>query len=288
MNDTNNSTSLTKIRDTIYKDQPSDKRGTNKRYLAIGDSITTGYGLKDGQKGYATLFAESTHADLIANLAIDGQRASELSAALEEDGADYGIYVNAIKSANIITISIGGNDLMSAFYAFVAEIIGDGYTAENVYSVLTNPLNNLPPILNILFKLNSADYSAEMIDSAIFNTAVTACIANVNAVASKIKKINPDVRILIANQYNPYRWITGFPNIVNLFETGVSYYNSLFKQSASADYNIVDIYSVFNASQNTLTNADLSAFSLDFHPNAAGHAVIAAEMAAVYNNERQS
>ncbi|MCD8308842.1 MAG: GDSL-type esterase/lipase family protein [Clostridia bacterium] len=264
----------------------SAKKSDVRNYLALGDSITSGYGLSGGEKGYSELFAESTHTDLIANLAVVGQKASGLCAALEDDGADYGIYVNAIKSANIITISIGGNDLMSAFYSFVAELMGGGYTVESIYSILTDPLNNLPLILNILFRLNSTDYSAEIINSAIFNTAVTACVANVNAIASKIKEINSDVRILIANQYNPYRWITGFPNIVNLFETGVSYYNSLLKQSASADYNIVDIYSVFNASQNTLTNADLSAFSLDFHPNAAGHAVIAEEMAAVYNNRQ--
>lgn len=282
MKDTNNFTSSAEIKAAAYEN-PTAARRADKRYLALGDSITSGYGLSSGEKGYAELFAESTHTDLTANLAVVGQKASGLSAALEEDGADYGIYVNAIKSADVITLTIGGNDLMLAFYSFVAELMGDGYTAEGVYKILSDPPNNLISAFNILIKLNTGNYCGEIKRSPVFNAAVSKCVDDINDIAAKIKAVNPEVKILAATQYNPYRWFSGYQNIVSLFESGVMFYNERFKKNASPDLNIADVYSAFSASHTTLTNADITVFDFDFHPNAAGHAVIAEEMTAVYN-----
>lgn len=85
-------------------------------YVALGDSITAGYGLGEGEKAFPQLLAEANGLDL-TDLAEDGLTGAELSAALQTDKE----LQQAVAGADIITVTIGGNDLMNALYQGLAE-----------------------------------------------------------------------------------------------------------------------------------------------------------------------
>lgn len=162
----------------------------------------------------------------LVNYGTDGLTSASLLASLSNPqvAAD-------IASADVITITIGGNDLMGALYSYIAAV----------------------------------------------------------------RKANPDVALFVATQYNPYKWLPDqctdvyhdqIVKIAGAFNTGVSVLNGVINKGAgSGAYTVVDVYSAFNASGDNLSNAKYSSMTigsmvipsveLDFHPNAAGHEVIA-------------
>ena len=88
--------------------------GENPVYLALGDSITTGYA--PGGKvdvPFADRVAEAQGYEL-TNLAEDGETSASLLTKLTSGAID-------VTNTDLITITIGGNDLMGALYAYLAE-----------------------------------------------------------------------------------------------------------------------------------------------------------------------
>lgn len=266
-------------------------------YLALGDSITTGYGLEESGECFADLFAEEIGAAVTVNAAVDGLTAAMLEDALTDTaGTDYLTYLAAINSADVITITIGGNDLMGAFYTVMTEIAAVNSVtvdAETIQSAFADPAgDNLTTVSSLLNLLNASDWSAYLTDadtSTAFTDAVTECIENINNIAAAIKAVNPDAVIVVANQYNPYQWLGDtYENIALLFETGVNAYNMGLSISKTSDYTVADVCSEFAASEDTLTNAEIDAvtysFNFDFHPNAEGHTVIADVMTSAYES----
>ncbi|MCC8080233.1 MAG: S-layer homology domain-containing protein [Oscillospiraceae bacterium] len=258
-------------------------------YLALGDSITNGYGLTDAaSEGFPALLAEQVQADAAVNEGEDGLTAAELLTRLQN-----GQYDAEVKSADLITLTIGGNDLMAALYAFVAEAYNAEYnaalTADDVLAILAAPLENIVTALLLLNLLTDTDLTDDIIYSEDFQTTAAQCIDDINSVAAYIKGQNSEAIILLANQYNPYLWIPEtYANITSLFTAGVSYFNTELAKGASEDYVIVDAESLFAASEKTLTNADTAAFNFDFHPNAAGHAALASAMLAAYQTTAEA
>ncbi|MCD7776028.1 MAG: S-layer homology domain-containing protein [Firmicutes bacterium] len=261
-------------------------------YLALGDSITTGYGLDDAEReGFVALLANAISADSTYNAGVNGLTSSALLEALTDTaGENYAVYMAAVSTADVITITIGGNDLLAVFYNYVAALYstftGTAVTADDVPSLIASLSGNPMTASTVLSLLNNADYSAL---TATLTAAVTETVTNINTIVSTIKAANADAIVLVANQYNPYKWLTGCDNIVALFETAVTGYNTALAQYNVAGYTVVDVYSAFDESVETLTNAelDLTTYSIDFdiHPNAAGHTAIAAAMAAAYAAE---
>lgn len=264
-------------------------------YVALGDSITTGYRLETAETHGFVARLETSLGKTALNAGIDGQTSGELLSALDSASETYAEYSAAIKSSHVITLTIGGNDLLADFYAFIAEVYnaekGTSYTADGIKDILANPtrLKNIITALNILNMLKNNDYSQALCNSDSFNAAIAEAVSNINEITAAIKEINADAVILVANQYNPYQWISSdYQNIINLFETGVSNYNAALSGGASGDYIVVDISSAFSASETTLTNADISANDFDNHPNEEGHAVIAGVMEVAYEEASAS
>jgi len=85
------------------------EKGTS--YVALGDSISSGYGLEEGTLSFAQQVAQDNGLEL-TNLAQDGETATSLLDKLQTDQVSA-----AVAQADIITITVGGNDLMNALYA---------------------------------------------------------------------------------------------------------------------------------------------------------------------------
>src|SRR5699024_2975512 len=102
-----------------------------------GDSITSGYGLSDDDPGFTELVAESGGYAL-TNLAEDGATSADLLETLSEEET-----AAAVAEADLITVTIGGNDLMGALYGYLAEVYNEGkepeaqLTAEAIEAMLT-------------------------------------------------------------------------------------------------------------------------------------------------------
>lgn len=132
------------------------------RLLALGDSLTKGTGDETGQ-GYVRRVADGLRSrynkpvKLLSNLAVNGMTASMLAERLEQDeGFQY-----AVKGANLIVFSIGGNDLFLSAYAKwngsdaevvdFDEIAGDMDEALDQFQRAVSMLNRLNPNATVVY-----------------------------------------------------------------------------------------------------------------------------------------
>ncbi|MCD8218181.1 MAG: InlB B-repeat-containing protein, partial [Clostridiales bacterium] len=263
----------------------SAKAQTNTiTYLALGDSITTGYGLSNpSTEGFVAKFTtgiEGTDTTVDTdNEGVAGLTAKDLATALAS-----GSYDSKIAEADVITITIGGNDLMAAFYECVATLYSSTYqtscTSDNVKAWLSDAFNNSTQVGQIVAILSSETGAAEL--KTAISAAASECVENIESIVGLIHAANQDAVILLANQYNPYASLSNiiYANISTLFATAVQGFNTLLSASDTVITNctIVDLYNA-----NVSTNVDVSKMNFDFHPDAAGHTTIADEMKYIYD-----
>lgn len=267
--------------------------GENPVYLALGDSITTGYAppLENGtpqevERPFADQVAAAQGYEL-TNMAEDGETSASLLTKLQETNSDE---LAAVTSADLITITVGGNDLMGALYAYLAEEYVkenpdvQGFDADDAKALL---MSGNPAFLAFAVgKISGGDFTMKIL--ATLETFTT----NLTAIVEEIKQANPQASILVATQYNPYYYLAksteGTPfadtasKISSAFETGVKALNQVISTgAASADYQVVDVYTAFETAADSGINPCNPSYtppmtiSLDFHPNQTGHDLIA-------------
>lgn len=245
-------------------------------YLALGDSITNGYipgGSHFSEECFTQQIASENHFQLI-NKAVDGNTASGILDQLHTKELDQ-----TIESAQLITITCGGNDLLASLYRSIAKDYNnihpkDTIQSSEVMSILSSSSDSRQFTLLLITAKILANYSL----NSDFQDALTTFIHNLNEVTAYIHDTNPKVQILVATQYNPYHWFTGYYEdlLRTPFEKCVIALNDSLKKNASeGNYQIVDVYTAFHESETRLCNATESPLELDFHPNADGHKKIA-------------
>lgn len=241
----------------------------NSNYVALGDSITTGYGLAADESNFATILAGS---DLtLNNLAVDGETSGQLFEKLSSDTT----YQTAVKSAELITLTIGGNDLMNALYNYLAG--KTHLSAEQVKKALTDKNDS-----NRYMVLTTAMTNIDGFASSQEATAATSTFQNnfTNIIAA-IQTLNQNATIVVINQYNPYSRLNNSMtnSIVSAFDTGVTALNTIFSTSAQTGaYVVANVYDAFKVADENPCNAyfnSQSDLNLDFHPNTDGHQLIA-------------
>lgn len=134
-------------------------------YVAIGDSLATGAG---AERGYAERYAELLDANTEAtlrfeNLARDGASSADLLAALR--GAPG--LAEALSGADVVTINIGGNDLLGA-----QQLIAMGQCVDDacLHEVVDTFAENWDVIIAELDALVPAD--AELVTMDLYNPFV--------------------------------------------------------------------------------------------------------------------
>ncbi|MCD8005976.1 MAG: GDSL-type esterase/lipase family protein [Oscillospiraceae bacterium] len=248
-------------------------------YLALGDSITAGYGLSDPDtESFVALFGDEIGATTL-NYGVSGLTAATLAETLAT--GEYDTYLSMV---DVVTITIGGNDLMQAFYTYLLSLYNAAYgtelTVTDVQTWFTDGTSYQTEIATVLALLTTDEGIAGA--TTAVSTSATTALANIQSIITKILTVNPDAVILLANQYNPYASLATLENyaaISTLFDTAVTAFNALLTQvDAMADNVIVvDVYSAGVA-----TNVNILTMNFDFHPNATGHETIAAAMLAAY------
>ena len=248
-------------------------------YLAIGDSITTGYGLSDADSQcFVTLFAEELEATTVNNSGVSGLTAANLLTAISS-----GTYDKTIASADVITLTIGGNDLMAVVYDYMATAYNSAYNtsydADDIQDMLSDITSNYQVVSNLITLMSDTTVAAGL--SVQLYTAGTTVISNIGSILAAIKQLNSDVVILLANQYNPYTALNGttYSSIYSLFQTCVTTFNSSLSTAVGSLCTIVD---VAKAGVSTNVSLSLNSMSLDFHPDKDGHQTIADAMTTAY------
>ena len=258
--------------------------GEQKSYVALGDSITTGYGLAENETGFARQVADSNGYTL-TNLAKDGATSSMLLTSLSDSEVS-----SAIASADLITVTIGGNDLMDALYAYLAEEYNKQnsdtpITAADVKASLAGTLSEIPQVAMLSF---AASKIPDFPDSTAANTALSTFATKFSSIISAIKGNNSSAEIIVVNQYNPYsRLSTGNLLDLSALDSAVQALNTAISSGATAGYTVADVYTAFEEATENPCNASVSlpSINLDFHPNAAGHSLIASTISALLTDE---
>ncbi len=254
----------------------------SRTYLALGDSITTGYGLASDSESFPSLVSAELEGFALTNLASDGERTDTLAEKLAS--AEY---QQAVAKADVITLTIGGNDFMDLLYTFLGNELG--MQMEAVRDALESGDEDVLAL------------AADVINEKGFvptDEQYNAIVQSFEAVVEKILTLNPDAVLVVTTQYHPYADLASQISSLMGFLSGDTKelanavvklsanigdilvpWNQAVQSTADLGCYVADVYTAFENSGDSLCNAavNISAMSvnLDFHPNKAGHQVIA-------------
>lgn len=237
-----------------------------KTMLTLGDSITTGYGL-DNYVGGGDPYLCNSYANLIAealgleggksyiNKAVNGDTSSDLAALLPSLESE-------VKAAELIIITVGGNDLLQAIPVIASMIAGKSVT--DLYDAAGILMNITPDQFTAL--------SAKPEFQTKLSSVLMSYITNMNSIATYLKTNAPEARIIFLKQYNPMKNVLGLGNFGDFADSFITPINSTIDTiCTSYGFESVDVPSVINVNAAGLTNI----LEYDIHPNAAGHIEIA-------------
>lgn len=230
----------------------ADTEGTHPLvYTALGDSIASGYKLSQSSQGYVSLYSTYLSAQT-TNLARAGLDSKGLLKLLTTDQN----MMTHIQKSDIVTLSIGGNDLLPIFSKLAP----------------TSPTG----LLTAVQQINSKEMQQK------FQNAVAQFGKNWDKIITQIHKLSPHAQIIATTLIDPYQGIViSIPPILR-FDLG-DYANRYIKQidtvitghAKSGKYAVANGYALFQQHKSEkLTNADLSKLDFDPHPNALGHRLL--------------
>lgn len=237
-------------------------------YVVLGDSIATGYGLTDTHHSYAAIVADTLHLSL-HNHAENGATSAELLSLLQQDD---GKLREQIGGAALISVSIGGNDIISEKALFLAQIARTALTDNGV------PMGKIETIIKLINP--QVDFSAlqEEIDLVFdrFERQYTDIIR-------LLREWNPQAPIYVQTLYNPYlaNEMTVFGIRAGEAINGyIDRINAVYRRVLAGDpdaFVLIDTAAALNADEQNFYASG------DFHPTKAGHAVIAKAILDTWN-----
>ena len=146
---------------------------TQVRYVAIGDSISSGYGLEVPEtEAFPSLIAQDNGYTL-TNLAEAGETSGSLLAKLEN--AEM---AEALSTADVITLTIGGNDMLAALFDYLAETTGGQMTAQEILMLFMGQgenadLTTLAPFLQSMTAFPQSEQATQAL--TCFGEILPAC-----------------------------------------------------------------------------------------------------------------
>jgi len=212
-------------------------------YVAIGDSLATGAG---AERGYAERYAEQLDADTeatlhFANLARDGATSADLLAGLRDDPR----FAAALSGADVVTINIGGNDLLGA-----QQQIAMG----------------------------------QCVDDACLHEVVDTLAQNWDAIIAELDTLVPaDTALVTMDLYNPFVADMRALGVLERLTPFLDTVNAHIRHSAEQNgMTVVPVHETFNGGDGMGDPAVQGLIAPDrVHPSDAGHAAIAELLADV-------
>ena len=226
------------------------------RLLLLGDSITYGYGLAGGPESpfhYGNLLGEylGISKENTVNRAVNGDTSANLLALLPSLEGE-------IKKADIIVISIGGNDLLG----LIRECVD---SAENGRFKGTYRLSDIAADPALIFGIAKENKPERL------SSVMERYISNIDGVMRWISTVNKDADVMLIMQYDPFEGISVFEPLWKLSENNIGALNrSIAEETKKYGYFFADAYTPFLGHTSELTLMDI----FDVHPNENGHRAI--------------
>lgn len=251
------------------QEKNSMKLENETKYIALGDSIAFGLSA-DSNKGYVELFKDylistKQYNELaLNNLAVPGYKSSDLLDKLKNEDKIR----KAVRQANIITISIGGNNLLSPIIKAIASKYQMDSKEPNFVTKLTKTLGADSKWEEKLEVLQNDPDLMKALNEGVKNFKV-----DWPETIKEINKLNPHSKIYVMTLYNPLK--TNTPALYNTFEELIQQINGEIRNS-TYNYEIADVYTKFHQydGKAPLTNFDLLNRTIDPHPTNYGHDLI--------------
>lgn len=241
-------------------------------YTALGDSIALGIGANfdagdpPALNGYTNMLKDHLvriHDEVFYyNLAVSGLTSTELLGGLSDPLAQ-----DIVAQSDIITISIGGNDLLAPFMMGLFQFLSTYYvdqTGINFVQFMSefeawklDPTNTEYAHFETFF----ATLANEFIN------AIPGFYTNWTYIIEGIRYFNEDAEIYVSTVYNPF---VNDPVLHDFMDVYIVTLNQVIIMNASVyDYSIVDIYTEFEDYGNPkkLAVGDLSNMAEFFTPN---------------------
>ena len=237
-------------------------------YTALGDSIAFGLSAEQ-RKGYVPLFynylktTEKFSKVALNNLSMPGDKSNDLLEKLKNDA----ITREAVKNSNIVTISIGGNNLLSP----LIETIVFEYKLDPRDPEFTKKLAELAATDNNLQQKMAGVISSEKLKTAL-TAGITQFMIDSKSIIEETKLLTPTAEIYFMTLYNPFNAEDPFFNLVDPY---IQKINSIIL-SSNGSYNVAEVYTLFHQykGDKPLTNFNLLTGSIDPHPTDEGHSLI--------------
>lgn len=260
---------------------PLSALASGESYVALGDSISTGYGL-DPEKAEPS-FAEQIEQEQELSLTMLAQNGETTASLLEKLADADGAVAKALETANVVTLTIGGNDFMNALYEYMAKAYNaendTSFTAEQFKEALEGKTGDREQATALAFVTQKISGFAPGA-----STLLTQLETALNKIASGIRR-HTEAPVVVATQYNPYRFaadeVSGEPAttaqaIADAFDAMLALMNAKIKALEEQEgFFAADVFSAFDEAQQNPCNASFLPSNLDFHPNALGHTLMA-------------
>lgn len=179
--------------------------------VSLGDSIARGYGCKP-EEAYGYLLAQQIKTDTaskgytvnFANYGTDGDATTDL---LDKLGSDSEID-HSLEDADIVTISIGGNNLMRGVYkefalALNLDVNSPTFESDLMKAIQTADSTTLLEKLAPIFTYDPNAKAGTDTPCERLRAIADAYQTDIAAIFQKIQSLNPDVKILLTTIPNP-------------------------------------------------------------------------------------
>ena len=224
-------------------------KGRGLKITAFGDSIAAGYGLESQDDNYLTLFSKNIGA-VLTNDAVSGYDSDDLVSLISSGKAD-----GDIKNADIIILSIGGNDIL--------------HNSDEIISVIKQAA------------LHGGEYFPESINGIYLNFE-----KNLTAVFTHIQSVNPNASVIIQTLYNPalkQGYKISVIDASKLIDKYIVRLNeSIF--SVSGQFESVTVFDVADEMNKDADNFYNLKDNFDIHPTKNGHLTLSELYTKYYNN----
>lgn len=198
--------------------------------VVLGDSIASGYGLEEGESCYGEILSDYYGSSAYANFAVAGATSDDLAKQLEAPSDQLS---SAVSDADIVVISIGGNDLINYGARFLLDFAATnkfmtaGYTADDIptrptFGDLENMLdrsaaaayiNDAKNTLTLAKTTARLTANLRMTQTTKYDCIIeTQIIPNIDKAVSAIRELNsdPDLKIVVQTIYDPLQFEEGF------------------------------------------------------------------------------
>ncbi len=229
------------------------------KIVVLGDSISSGYGLAADELNYGHYLSEMFEGTVL-NYAVAGMTTDGLLTKLEQSNVQ-----KAVSEADLICLSIGGNDMLKPTMDYFATLRKEG---ERTMDMLTR-----------LSQTSSITFYIGQLTSTL-REPIAHAKENMPKIESALRALNSDAKIVVQTIYNPFEMskesladkteeaqsnYSDFMSYVNGQESKI---NDAIKSMSTCK--VADVYTAFKGNGWMYTRSDAN----DVHPNGLGHALI--------------